>query len=107
MEYPIGQTAVIVPVPHADPIVRSWRRKFDRSAPFGVPAHITVLYPFIPTNQLTAADRSELTEIFAGEKAFAMQLIELRQFPIVNDEPAPLYLAPEPDAPFQHASRRR
>lgn len=41
------QTAVIVPVPAAEALVGSHRRRLDRAAGWGVPAHVTVLYPFL------------------------------------------------------------
>jgi 2'-5' RNA ligase len=38
---------VIVPVPAADPLVDRHRRHLDAAASWGVPAHISVLYPFV------------------------------------------------------------
>ena len=42
------ESAVIVAVPAAEPAVRAHRQQFDRAAAWGVPAHVTVLYPFVP-----------------------------------------------------------
>jgi hypothetical protein len=53
MPWTRGQTALIVPVPEADPAVAEWRDRYDRSAPMGVPAHISVLVPWIPEPELT------------------------------------------------------
>jgi len=44
---PVRQTALIAPVPEAEACVGAWQARFDRSAALGVPAHITVLHPFI------------------------------------------------------------
>jgi 2'-5' RNA ligase len=44
---PATQTAVIVPVPAADPLVDPHRRHLDAAASWGVPAHVSVLYPFV------------------------------------------------------------
>ena len=44
---PPTQTAVIVPVPAADPLVDRHRRHLDAAASWGVPAHVSVLYPFV------------------------------------------------------------
>jgi hypothetical protein len=44
--YDAGESAIIVPVPAVEPLVSQWRQRFDVSARHGVPAHITVLYPF-------------------------------------------------------------
>jgi 2'-5' RNA ligase len=57
-----------------------------------VPAHITVLYPFLPWQRMDDAVRAELKALFATHQAFDLQLSQLRRFPGV------LYLAPEPDA---------
>lgn len=43
------ETAVLLRVPEAEPLVREWRAKGDPSAAHGVPAHVTLLYPFVPS----------------------------------------------------------
>lgn len=40
-------SAVLVIVPPAEAIVGDLRRRFVESATWGVPAHVTVLYPFV------------------------------------------------------------
>jgi len=47
MEFVAGQTAIIVPVPEAESAMSRWREKFDDSARAGVPAHVTVIAPFL------------------------------------------------------------
>ncbi len=49
------QTAVIVPVPAAESLVGQYRRELDPADKWGVPAHVTVLYPFV---EPTAANES-------------------------------------------------
>jgi hypothetical protein len=41
-----GESALLVTVPAAEPAVARHRSRLDTSATVGVPAHITVLYPF-------------------------------------------------------------
>ena len=41
-------SAVIVTVPSAEEAVWQHRARFDKAAGWGVPAHVTVLYPFVP-----------------------------------------------------------
>ena len=41
-------SALLVEVPEAEPLVRQWRMDLDPHAALGVPAHITVLFPFAP-----------------------------------------------------------
>jgi hypothetical protein len=47
MAFAVGQTAVIVPVGAAEPIVGRRRTRFDPAAATGVPAHVTIIYPFL------------------------------------------------------------
>jgi hypothetical protein len=49
------QTAVIVPIPAAEPVVDVHRQRFDRAAGWGVPAHVTVLYPFVAPDDVEDA----------------------------------------------------
>lgn len=58
---PTGQTALVVPVPEADPLVGPWRERHDKHAAMGVPAHITLLSPFLPPE----AARAALAEVAA------------------------------------------
>jgi hypothetical protein len=55
-----------------------------------VPAHITVLAPFVPPTELDAEVEDEVRSMFAGFPAFDYQLANPARFPRV------LYLAPEP-----------
>jgi len=89
------ETALIIAVPEAEPLVKSWRDRFDSSAAVGVPAHITILYPFKPPHTITPLVQAELRQLFAPFAAFDFALVKLRRFPQV------LYLAPSPAAPFQ------
>jgi hypothetical protein len=65
--YPAGLTALVVPVPEAEPVVGPWRAALDPSAAYGVPAHVTVMYPFLP---LPEVEQEALAELFAGFAAF-------------------------------------
>jgi 2'-5' RNA ligase len=87
-----GETGLIVKVSEAERAVREWRSRFDPGAAAGVPAHITVLYPFLPQHRVDAAALAELAALFGTHRAFEIQLAQSRRFPGV------LYLAPEPDA---------
>jgi 2'-5' RNA ligase superfamily protein len=40
------ESGIILPVPEAEPIVGQLRTSYDPQARVGVPAHITLLYPF-------------------------------------------------------------
>jgi 2'-5' RNA ligase len=87
-----GRTAVIVPVVGLPLLVDSWRERtceFKPSA--GVPAHITLVFPFVPIDEPLLAD---LREVVVRFPAFSFRLTQMRRFPSV------LYLAPEPAERF-------
>ena len=46
------QSALIVAVPEAGEVVGRFRASLDRAALWGVPAHVTVLYPFLPPERI-------------------------------------------------------
>lgn len=90
------QTAVIVPVAAAEGVVADHRRRLDRSAQWGVPAHVTVLYPFVTPAQVDQQLIASLAAIVTATPAFDCRFAECRWFG--TDV---LWLAPEPAEPFQ------
>lgn len=91
-----GDTAVVIVVPEAEPVVGEWRLRLDWSAPLGVPAHVTILYPFVPRRELTGEDEARLAVVAASFKPFAADLREVRWF---GDDV--VYAAPEPEERFR------
>ena len=82
-------------VPEAAAAVDTWRERTSYAKPSnGVPAHVTVLYPFVPAANVDEALLADLRALFAGLPSFAFELRECRHFPAV------LYLAPDPPEPF-------
>ena len=75
------ESALIIAVPEAEPLVKALRDQFDWSAAQGVPAHITIDYPFIPPDQITPEVLADLREFFAQFAAFEFTLPETRHFP--------------------------
>lgn len=47
------ETAVLIPVPEAEDVVREIRTALDPAAARGIPPHVTLLYPFVPPDRLT------------------------------------------------------
>ncbi|MER7540079.1 2'-5' RNA ligase family protein [Streptomyces sp. NPDC097704] len=86
-----GQTALIVQIPEAEPEVRGWRERFDPSARAGVPAHVTVLFPFLDESRMDALVYSALAEVLCSHQAFDLRFERCGRLPGV------LYLVPEPD----------
>jgi 2'-5' RNA ligase len=91
----VRQSLLLLPVPEATPIVHDYRRRYDRSAAAQVPEHVTLLYPFLPPNQLDAAVLASLRAWFAGWASFPYVLQRTVWF-----GQGLLYLCPEPAAPF-------
>lgn len=88
------ETAFIVRVPEAEPHISHLRNQFDPSAGLGVPAHVTVLSPFMPPEEITPAVSDQIRAVALTCAAFDFQLTEMRVFP------GALYLAPSPAHPF-------
>lgn len=81
-------------------MVRGLRERFDPSAEQGVPAHITVLYPFMPPELVSSEVFALVQQALSEVPAFGFELAKVGRFP------ATTYLAPEPAAPFVDLTRR-
>ncbi|QNS02269.1 2'-5' RNA ligase family protein [Streptomyces xanthii] len=86
-----GQTALIVRIPEAEPAVHAWRERLDPSAQAGVPAHITVLFPFLDESRIDASVHSALADLLGSHPAFDLRFERCGRLPGVS------YLVPEPD----------
>jgi 2'-5' RNA ligase len=87
------RTALVVAVPEAEASVGALRLQYDRWAARGVPAHVTILSPFLSDEEL---DEVALEAAFASHHAFDFELARVDRF---GDDVT--YLAPVPDAPFR------
>ena len=88
------ESAIVLLVPEADPVVARWRARYDAAAALGVPAHVTLLYPW-RTAPVTDDDLAELTAALSGARAFTLTFADFGRFPRV------LYLEPDQDAPVR------
>jgi hypothetical protein len=95
-----GQTALIVVVPEVESLVGRFRALYDPASAVGVPAHVTVLYPFLPPRHLTTSVLRTLTDLFGQLASFRAKFARARRFPEV------LYLAPSPSAPLRRLTQR-
>lgn len=64
------RTALVVEVPEVEPAVGNIRRDLDPMAGRGVPPHVTVLFPFVPLDQLDATIAARLEAIFGQAAPF-------------------------------------
>jgi 2'-5' RNA ligase len=90
------ESALVVLVPEAEDLAKPFRDQYDPSAADGMPAHITLLYPFKLSDQDDQAALDYLGKCFERFALFGFALASIRRFP-----DAVLYLAPEPDEPFR------
>ena len=90
-------TALLVPVPAADWLVAGRPMKHGYAAGLVVPAHVTLLAPFVAPDQLTDGVVTELAALFGDVVPFPFELARASRFP-----DGPVYLAPDPAAPFRH-----
>jgi hypothetical protein len=74
-----NESAIIIPIPEIETIVRDLRLKYDPAARLGVPAHVTILYPFYPP-ELAIGEIDKLRDIFASIEAFSFSFTEVRRF---------------------------
>jgi hypothetical protein len=93
--YRVGQTALLATVGEAEPLVGHWRRRFDPSASAGIPAHVSIIFPFLDIDRISTAVIEDLRTLIGARGPFTVRFDECRRFPGV------LYLAPEPDQPFR------
>lgn len=94
-----GATALLVTVPEAEGLVGPVRAKHDPIAARGVPAHITLLFPFVPASEV-ADELGRLEGYFAGQRPFDYELTKTGKFG--GDS---LWLAPEPGHLFLELAR--
>jgi 2'-5' RNA ligase len=88
-------TALIAEIPAAEPAVDAHRATLDRAASWGVPAHITLVFPFLPPDAVNPAVLTVVREIVAAQPGFDLTLDDIGWF---GD--TVVWLAPNPAQPF-------
>lgn len=89
-------SAVIVTVPEAEPAVGAHRDRLDSAARLGVPAHVTVLFPFVPPSEIDSAVMERLAAAVASVPRSTVAFDATRWFG--TDV---LWLAPRPGTVFE------
>ena len=91
---PAPETALVLVVA-LPPALESLRRRSIADAVRGVPAHVTLLFPFAEESQLDAGVLDVVAAIAARHPVMRLTLGEGRRFPDT------LYASVEPDAPLR------
>jgi 2'-5' RNA ligase len=81
------ESAILLTVPAAEPLVGALRAEGDASAAEGVPAHVTLLFPFVADPDAGVVE--ELRYFFAGVDSFPLTFTSVGEFPEV------VHLVPE------------
>ncbi len=87
MHDPPMESAILLTVPEAEPLVGALRAEGDASAAEGVPAHVTLLFPFVPDPDEGVVE--ELRYFFAHVDSFPLTFTSVGSFPEV------VHLVPE------------
>jgi len=90
------ETALIVAVPEAEHAVGRLRAALDPAAGWGVPAQVTVLYPFLPPQRIDDDVRANLSRLFAATPRFDVSFADVNWF---GD--SVVWLAPRPADAFR------
>lgn len=94
------ESALIMEVPEAHPVVERWRRHHDPIASHGIPPHISALYPFLPPESITEAAAVQVREVVRGIRPWSFHLTSVGEFPRV------VWLRPEPIEEFRNLTLR-
>jgi 2'-5' RNA ligase len=96
---PRQESALIVEIPDIESTVATFRKAHDPVAIRGIPAHVTVLYPFKQPNELTNEILDEVEQIVSRHDAFDVVFTTVQAFSNV------VWLGPEPAIPFKRITQ--
>lgn len=95
------RTALVVEIPEAEPVVAEHRTRLDPMAPLEVPAHVTVLFPFVPSHRLEEEMVGAVAAVAREHEPFDYRFATTGWF---GDDV--LFLEPEDPSPFVHLTER-
>ena len=93
----MAATAIVLPVGEAEPIVARWRRAHTRDGADGMPAHVTLIYPFVDDAHLGDEVIAHLGDVLAGIAPIDVRFGAFGRF---DANPPVLYLEPAPAQPL-------
>lgn len=89
-----GSTALILPVGRMSGVVAHGLKLSDWNMPGGMPAHITLLLPFLPAGEIDEACTDAISTICSETESISMSFPRIERF-----DPDIYYLTPEPAGP--------
>ncbi len=90
----MSASGLVLLVPELAPVIDDLRARHDPAARQGMPAHVTVLYPFMPPVRLSRTRRRRLADVVRSFPAMQLTFVRVGRFAEV------LWLAPEPPEPI-------
>jgi 2'-5' RNA ligase len=97
---PEEKSGLVIPIPDAEAAVKRWRENLDPGCILGVPAHITVLFPFASPNDIDDETIATLENYFSQFEPFEFRFEALGWF-----DDKVVYLAPTLDNVFRRITR--
>ena len=85
------RSAILIPFPAVDDIVDAWRAALDPAQIRGIPAHVTVLFPFVNPRELSIEVVKVLEDYFSNTSTFDVAFESTGWF-----EKRVVYLEPKP-----------
>lgn len=95
------ESAIVVELPELDAVLDDYRCALDPSRRWGMPAHLTLLYPFVPPAKMDRATLSRLEAASTGLRSFDAEFDDFGWF---ADQV--LWLAPSRPEPFENLISR-
>ncbi len=92
-------TGLVIPFPLLETKIGAFRQQAIQPTTFNLMAHLTIIFPFMPLNQLTSAASSKLEMLFKETDPISYTIDGLGRFPEV------LYLKVADERPFIHLIR--
>ncbi len=91
--------AIVVPLPRCDSLLDDVATRLGIDRPVGMPAHVTLLYPFVDAAQLVAGMAAKAQQALSHVEPFACKFSTFGRFTFPT--PTALYLQPTPIEPFK------
>jgi len=90
----LSASGLVLLLPELEPRIADIRSRHDPAARQGMPAHVTLLYPFMDPVKIGPTQRGRLAGVLRAFPALELRFAGIGRFPDV------LWLAPEPAQPL-------